>query len=77
MYHGPAGLQTQALALWQVIMLAGWLDWQYDWPDWASNIRTVSHCLLVLNSSVNFIIYSWKDTRYNVAIIKTNFVGQQ
>ena len=30
-----------------------------DWPDWCSQLSQVSNILLVLNSSVNIVIYCW------------------
>ena len=44
-----------------------------DWPDWCSQLSHVSNILLVLNSSVNIVIYCWKDPSFRNLIIQTNF----
>ena len=44
-----------------------------DWPDWCSQLSHVSNILLVLNSSVNIVIYCWKDPSFRNWIISTKF----
>ena len=40
-----------------------------EWPDWCSQLSHVSNILLVLNSSVNIVIYCWKDPSFRNWII--------
>ena len=44
-----------------------------DWPDWCSQLSHFSNILLVLNSSVNIVIYCWKDPSFRNWIILTKF----
>ena len=30
-----------------------------EWPDWLRNIHDVSHSLIVFNSAVNFLLYTF------------------
>ena len=44
-----------------------------DWPDRCFQLSHVSNILLVLNSSVNIVIYCWKDPSFRNWIISTKF----
>ena len=44
-----------------------------EWPEWCSQLSHVSNILLVLNSSVNIVIYCWKDPSFRNLIIQRNF----
>ena len=39
-------------------------------------LTLISHLLLVLNSSTNILIYSWKDTKFRQSIKRVLFFGK-
>jgi len=42
-----------------------------EWPAWCSVLINISHLFLVLNSSVNVIIYGWKDNKFREILLQT------
>ena len=51
-----------------------------DWPNWCSQLSHVSNILLVLNSSVNIVIYCWSGKQFKavlVSIVTKNEVDYQ
>jgi len=56
--------------LYEVFHLAFYGDIAQNWPKWCSLMSDFSHLLLVLNSSVNIIIYGWKDAKFRELLLK-------
>jgi len=56
--------------LYEVFHLAIYGDIAKNWPKWCSLMSDFSHLLLVLNSSVNIIIYGWKDAKFRELLLK-------
>merc|ERR1712123_334600 len=44
-----------------------------DWPTWCDNVSSLSHLLLVINSSINIVIYTVKDDKFR-NILKNMFI---
>jgi len=47
------------------------------WPDWADVLTRCNHLMLVINSSVNIIIYTAKDFKFRVALGNLLFCRQE
>ena len=39
------------------------------WPEWANVLSMVSHLLLAINSSINFVIYTARDQKFRQALL--------
>ena len=39
-----------------------------SWPRWVDVLVSISHFLVTLNSSVNFIIYCYKDQKFRASL---------
>ena len=35
-----------------------------DWPDWIQTLVHINHFALVVNSSINIVIYCWRDEKF-------------
>ena len=39
------------------------------WPEWANNLTYINHLMLVINSSINILIYAAKDAKFRRTLI--------
>eukprot|EP00095_Tigriopus_kingsejongensis_P006681 maker-scaffold25_size650667-snap-gene-0.19 protein:Tk06681 transcript:maker-scaffold25_size650667-snap-gene-0.19-mRNA-1 annotation:"fmrfamide receptor" len=46
------------------------LDNHHNWPDWTRHLIGLNHLLLGVNSSINILIYSWKDSKFRKALLQ-------
>jgi len=56
--------------LYEVFHLAVYGGVAKNWPKWCSILSNFSHLFLVLNSSVNIIIYGWKDNKFREVLLQ-------
>merc|ERR1719342_1486670 len=49
----------------------------FPWPLWCELLTLLSHLLLTINSSVNIIIYCWKDGRFRRCLLSIMCKDQQ
>lgn len=54
----------------EVFHLLLWGDPLTDWPAWCDQVSAVSHLLLVINSSINILIYTARDDKFRIILIK-------
>ncbi|XP_059078481.1 FMRFamide receptor-like [Tigriopus californicus] len=47
-----------------------WFDNHHNWSDWTQHLISLNHLMLAVNSSINFLIYSWKDSKFRTAMLK-------
>ena len=42
-----------------------------NWPGWIETLVHVNHFALVVNSSINFLVYCWKDEKFRNVMLET------
>merc|ERR1712142_407346 len=47
----------------------------HNWPEWCIILSIFSNLLLVLNSSVNIMIYGWKDKKFREILLKLFYLN--
>jgi len=55
--------------LYEVFLVAVYGNYK-KWPLWCDILTYLSHLLLVINSSMNIVIYCWKDKKFRRALIQ-------
>merc|ERR1712062_503301 len=59
-----------SLNIYEVIHLASYGNLTLDWPVWTQILTSSSNFLQVLNSSINIIIYCWKDDKFRIVLFQ-------
>eukprot|EP00092_Neocalanus_flemingeri_P097539 GFUD01124309.1.p1 GENE.GFUD01124309.1~~GFUD01124309.1.p1 ORF type:complete len:115 (-),score=38.05 GFUD01124309.1:61-405(-) len=67
---GFCNIFRMIINLYEVFHLAVHGNVAKNWPKWCSILSNFSHLFLVLNSSVNIIIYGWKDNKFREVLIQ-------
>lgn len=52
----------------EIFHLLLWQDLNANWPAWCDQVSAVSHLLLVINSSINILIYTAKDDKFRIIL---------
>ena len=54
----------------QVCLVALHGEAKETWPVWCELLTFLSHFLLVFNSSINIVIYCWKDEKFRIVLFR-------
>ena len=46
------------------------MDMESNWNEWLETVVSVSHLLSTVNSSINFVIYCYKDDKFREILLK-------